>query len=146
MPVVIDLSQPEMPDSETQEPEHKGKKTKCVADEDIQTLVVKLAAFQTQKNRVAFITYESENPNTQKAKLLRGENGIEGNIGFLEIVKDTALSKKQVRKVLEGVLRENSLKLKKDEKSLGSIRCKGGGSTCRELSRSLSAGLNLHRG
>ena len=56
--------------------------------------------------------YSDEHPDPQKAKLVRGDKGIDANIEFLEIVGLQSFGKAQVSTILEGVAAANHLKFK----------------------------------
>ena len=78
--------------------------------EELGALATPLAALQKHMNKYSFIVYSDENKNPQKAKLIRGENGIDANLEFLGIIGNTRLGKLKVQRILLEVADINKLK------------------------------------
>ena len=104
--------------------------------EELGALATPLAALQKSVNKYSFIVYSDENKNPQKAKLIRGENGIDANLEFLGIIGNTRLGKLKVQRILLEVANINNLKFtSKAEKNK-----MGGGDDC-PLDEYLSSGF-----
>ncbi len=83
---------------------------------DLRTVILDVAAFQKKMNSLSFITYSDESSAPSKAKLVRGENGLDGNVEFLTLVHGKSFVRKQIETILNGVISENKLKFKSGEK------------------------------
>jgi hypothetical protein len=83
---------------------------------DLKAFTKKIASLQKSKNSLGFVIYEDENVNPSKATVVRGTNGIDANLDFLNLVHSEqpkmAFTKKQVEKILDLTAKINKLKFK----------------------------------
>ena len=112
-----------VPDSDEEPATKPGKAKKGRFDGDLKEVILPLARLQADKNKFGFIVYDDENPDPQKAKLVRGEGGIDANLNFLEIVGPRSFGKLQVAKILKGIAKENNLKFKNTTEKDEWIQC-----------------------
>ena len=78
----------------------------------IAVVAEKVAKLQHEHGSLTIISYEDENPDLMKAKLIRGKCGVDANVDFLKITAEVKFGRKHVEFSLDEVVKINSLKFK----------------------------------
>ena len=109
------MSSADEPETAAEASESKRPRAKQCTD--LQPIILALAKLQEDSNKLSFITYGDSSDDPQKAKLMiRGPNGVESNLQFLEIVGKTPIGKAKIKQVLAGMVKENKIKFSGGEK------------------------------